>query len=584
MNNHVHQLLYALRSHTSITPLITIGGYSRDRVLSYHSLRQGRHWSVLRDACLTDIQHAEGYADGLIGVARQERALAADTTRFVRVLKRMLDEADKTSPDKSPAGATDVDLAPIRELVGKAHVLRPNYGGLVVTSANVFVLLESAAVESLVQAELHQKKPAFEKPGVVAKITESFWSDPQIDDVFTIFGEYRSQLATHLKEVYFAVLNDRRTLSDKLSSLTNWISRRVVGVVRLQQVVSTLLKDPRSRQNKSGTLALSSLSIDVGILIREMIASHTAALIGSLSVNGINFNRDAIEVLSTYRARSTPFDCGWPGAKRASVERLGSLSAGMRVSVQGILNTAEFVGGEGDYFMGELRDFTEPFTAQVAVPVDLLAHGLADGCHVRVCGVIQEDDKRRHLKIEKFNTRESSAENWKLAFQNLSSPYFSTWPGGSHVAFELLPVREIGLERGGNAQVQATCDAERAEVDKATKDYNLKQDELLIVYCAAILTFPELAWADAASIAIAVLELHAAQDALQAAQAAYYACLGIVNPGGTSGTGGVSDPSPAFDSASLVSEDSEGSAPSAGSVGSVGSGGFGDSEGDSSGG
>jgi hypothetical protein len=480
---------------------------------------------------MTDVQHAESYSDGLIGAAREQRALAADIMRAVRVIKQMLAaNADKTPSSKGGAVGTDMDLAAIRELVGKEHILPANYGKFIVSSANHLVHLESAALSNLVRAELHQTISAAEKPELVATIIESFWRNPQVGDESAIYWKYRRALNTLLQEVYLTILNDRPSLPAKLRSLTGWVSRHLLGVVRLQAAISMLLKHSSGQESNSSIVALSSLSIDIGMLIREMIASHIAALLGSLSINGISFNQDAIEIFSINKVRSTPFDGGWDRGKRAAVERIGSLSPGMRVSVRGILSTTQFDGGEGDYFFGELKDFTRPSVAKIAVPVDLLAQGLVEGCHVRVCGVIREAGSshgvQRYIEIEKLNIRESHAENWKVAFQNLSSPYFSIWPSSYHVAFELLPSRELAIEAPSASKGLSTCETEKADWVKAAHDLQIRELELALVALAVALS-GVFAWADAAALAVASIEYYEALEAYNNAHAALELCLGI---------------------------------------------------------
>src|ERR1041385_9473272 len=84
----ISDLMSVLRPYTSNASLMLVRD-SCERLINYDSLRKSRAWQPLQEACLQDIQRAEGYADRLIGDWREYGALAANLRRAVEVLKEI---------------------------------------------------------------------------------------------------------------------------------------------------------------------------------------------------------------------------------------------------------------------------------------------------------------------------------------------------------------------------------------------------------------------------------------------------------------------------------------------------------------
>jgi len=585
----ISDLMSVLRPYTSNASLMLVRD-SCERLINYDSLRKSRAWQPLQEACLQDIQRAEGYADRLIGDWREYGALAANLRRAVEVLKGALTEAERSRP-KAIAPEANPYIESIRDLLAKERLLPNNYGRPVVFSANLLVHLESAALTNLVQAELRHKSPGVDKPELVDKIVESFWRNPEVGGVSARFFAYRRALTGLLEEIYFGVLSDRRSLPGKFRNVMAWVRQHLVGAVRLQSAVSLLLKHPANETISSTVVVVGSLSIEIGMLIREMIASYLAAQIALLDFYGIKLSRDAAETLSRDRARSTPFDSGWSIGKRAAIDRLHSLSVGMRVSVRGVLQKADFMGEESDgQFIGELKEFAGPATIRIIAPFDLLSHGLVEGCHVRVSGFIRAagspGSNQRHIEIEELHIHEFYAENWKIAFQSLSAPSFGVWPANYHVAFQGIPVASFALgqttTKGGIATALTGCLAELAELTKAHQtlidaeyDVAVASAGVIVGGIAAILSGGiDIALEAVAALALAqaIHKLNEAQSDYHAAEMAFFGCTGIAIGGGGSPIGvDPDDLGNSFDSfdpmGSLGAFDSFGSFGSLGSLG-----------------
>src|SRR5207248_1559521 len=154
------------------------------------SLKKDREWQRLQEACLQDIHRARGYADSLIGAWHEHRVLAANLRRAVGILKDTLAEAEKTASAKAQPSGPDPYLVPIRDFLAKERLLPKHFGRPIVSSADLLLHLESAALTNLVQAQLWQKSPATDKPELIDKIAESFWRDPKVRDFSIRFLEY----------------------------------------------------------------------------------------------------------------------------------------------------------------------------------------------------------------------------------------------------------------------------------------------------------------------------------------------------------------------------------------------------------
>jgi hypothetical protein len=475
------ELLSGFRLPDSFLTATDISAHSQQRRLTYQSLLQESRWEELSEACIGDIRRGHSDVLVLIAAIREARAVRTDAARTIHVL-RMIASVIGTieRPDESMREIHLCKPEPMRKLFGK--VLFPT---TVFAAAHDLVRLQSAALQCLIEADLSQNVLRGQQSARMRTSFAEFWQsgearDGEIRALADGLAGYKGALEKYHRRVYLATLSDRRSLPVVLSDLIGWIARNVRGLLTLQSSISFLAAKPAEPNDKKTVSLLTSLAIDCGILVREVVATYLASLVSVLSLNGAHhLHHNVKEALAG--ASTTPLHGMFASGKRTSVSRLHRLPNGMHVRVEGTLYDARFVTSTGgESYIATLRDALGSDPVTIVAPVNLLSHGLADGCHARVSGYYRKSGSarygRRHVEVEELRVRELYAQDiWKVSFLELAHPYFSNWPSNCHVGFEMVGATTsstlLDESSSAGARMVGVCVSELAALDKQKLAY-----------------------------------------------------------------------------------------------------------------
>jgi len=490
----VDLLWFAFRRQQPIASVLSISERYLKQHSVYHAMEHEDHWRKLSEICASEIQNVTPDALVLIKAAREQVTVRALAERARRDLKRAVEAADAAKKGKK-GKATQARLNELRRVLDKGLPKSNNL--IAVAAGRDLARLQAASLCKLVQAEVNQAALDAQASDEMSKIAVAFWQKLQVGKIFTAVKKYQNALNGLETRIYLGALQ-RAPLSGPLNDLMRWVTFNISGLVRLQSTISLLVGHSAAKRESAEFAALTSAAIDVGILIRKLIASYMASLVSWLAINGTHLGNDAAEILS--RARITPLHSGWFLGKRASVQRAKALPDGKLVSLQGVLSRVRFIEEKegGGFFFAKLTD-AEGGVVPVVAQFDLLAQGIGDGCKVRLSAFLRKQGSKtypkKHVEIEKLKIREvHSEENWRMAFLNLSVPYFNMWPGSFHIGFQIFP-RAAGaarMSRGGGAPaaLSGPCDQLQQYYDAAQQAYdaaNAAMNAATIAYYTAIM-------------------------------------------------------------------------------------------------
>lgn len=470
-------LLAVVRPYSSNSLAVAIGDASRERMGDYQALRRNQAWQSLTDACLSDLQHADGHAQTLLDTIHSLGAVRFAAARSRTAIRRRVDAIDIAKADGVPAAtaaAAEHHLAQIRAFVHDQALFPANYGRFVLVAAHAVLCAQCAAIEGLIEAGLNATS---RHAALADRSAASFWDKPQPTELATPLSAWRRSLTQRLHRIYVGGMTNRAGLPDELRALSRWAVPTFRDAIAAQAAINHLLRHERRHADPAAHAAVSALAIEAGQLIKDIAASHIAALMALLGLDRICLTADAADIVAPSLLVRMPFDGGWDRGKRAAIDRIATLSEGMRVSVRGVLASAAFADNR---FIATLKDFAGPATAQIAAGCDLLARGLGEGCHVRATGTIRpaRSGMERHLEIETLDLRAAAADSWKAQFLNLASPYFEVWPDRQHIAFQLVADRGHGLRGGGVPRSLGLCAAQRADRDAKQQALSDAQEHL----------------------------------------------------------------------------------------------------------
>ncbi|HEV2842191.1 MAG TPA: hypothetical protein VGW39_12775 [Chthoniobacterales bacterium] len=385
---------------------------------------------------------------------------------------------------------------------------------------------------------------------------------------------YQDQLDERIQAIYVSALSDPQALARNLRELTTWVALTFVDLVRFRVSILWLLRHRPETVELEAAGVLEGVAIDAAILSREIIASHISALACSLHLNGVGLNRRIPDVLA--RGRRIRLHGRLDRGKRTTIARLRRLPDGMFVRAQGAFISAKFVRmNSSSYFLGTLRDVAGD-EISIVTHRNLLEAGLAEKSPARVSAYYRKQGSglyaKEHLEIESLKIEEVYSQDiWKIAFLDLSTPYFRCWPFDLHIGFQPVAppieatgisplVGKVGEPCADLAKEMKAADAEAKKADDAASaaaHTALWNCAAAFLACLFAETPPTAALcAVAAGKAVDSIQVwndaHNKQtDAHTKAQAAFQAYVDCMFPKGpetgSSGSQGTGDPVGGFD-------------------------------------
>jgi hypothetical protein len=493
-------LLAALRPPTAVAAIAAIRERSWRQRSHYRTLSRASRWQDLAESCQGDLELGRIDLARLRGGIRDLRYLRSQLKRNAAGLRRVI--APATTAGKAKGERPKFDRAAARKLEKLlAEIEQATIpGSFVLSSARAFLVLQGAAIQGVIDAELGQYLVP-ERREALLRLAATFWLDPHARDLAVAVTRHRAALNGMQRRAYLGALRNRSTLAQAFQNLADWVVREIRNIVALQEFLSAVLEHAAVSASPVDLTILNAAAIDAGMLIREATASYLASLVGILALHGISLHYDAGSVLA--KASSLPFHGQMAAGKRTSARRLGRLPDGMLVKIEGMIEAATYVpasGKRGGYFLAKLRTPIDGGTVSVVASQDLAAHGLRRGSRARLSGIFRKNGsplhEKKHVEIDRLKIRETYAQDfWRVAFLDLSTPYFNLWPGYLDLGFQVVPdvAGAANAERGGGPVVAlGECEPEWLQVIQATRDLTSAQHDLQI---ATLLDASAAAWA-----------------------------------------------------------------------------------------
>jgi hypothetical protein len=527
-------LLTALRSQTSISTILSISERSQKERSKYYELLKSEQWQELSRVCLDDIHRTGGDVVVLTDGIREVRAI----TLIAKLGRKELEEAVAAMeaaerPDSARGSDGAFDPTALREAL--RHEFVPDgYGKFHLASADDLVRLQSAALQCLIQAELHQASGRARDSEHTAQFVTVILGSSEVSDFSRAVANGRAALNMHYQRVYLATLNDKAALLSRLNDVMSWVMRNIRDLCAIQSAISLLASGSDAAVEQGQPAAMKALVIDAGMLIREAVAAYLTSLVSVLAINGVHhLKHNVVDVLS--RASTTALHGRLAAGKRTSLSRLNRLPDGMFVAIEGIVTEAKVVKTKGtNYLLVSVRDVEASSRVSVLAPVNLLVQGIREGCEIRASGYFRKTGsplfRQKHVELETLKIDEVYAQDiWKIAFLNLSTPYFNMWPTGLHIELQLLGanVSIFTQPNKGSPPLGATgpCDAEQKNAQEKQEDYDVAHQSCkaaLEFYAAALLGMwagctALLIWTGGQACGIAIIALKAALDSLNSA-------------------------------------------------------------------
>jgi hypothetical protein len=425
-------VISSIRPPMPLGPILSVLERSHKQRFIYSTLLRDGKWQTLSETCLSDLQKAASDVLIVTAAMRDLEALRIETNESVETLK--LATKAREGASKSTKRKLKRSKPP---QVARKYVFPKRYDRVPRLAAHHFMLQQSAALKYLIQAEASEVALAANKSGAKPRKAKVFWKNLQMENLSCAVAKGRDALNRRQEQIYICSLGDRCRLASALHDLVDWVPRDLRVLLDIQSAVSLLLAN---EGRKSNSVTLHSLSIEAGVLVRELVASYLASLVSLLAIKGVALNPNVANVVA--RAGSTPLHGRMHGGKYTDIRRLGRLPEGMFVRMEGVLASAEFVErGNKSYFSAELQDGKGKDTIRIIAPFNLLADGVGAGSHVKLSGFYRKAGAplfgRKHVEIEPLKIRDIySRDIWNVAFLNLSSPYFRRWPADLHIAFQ----------------------------------------------------------------------------------------------------------------------------------------------------
>jgi hypothetical protein len=569
----IRYLISSLTSRTAASTIISISNNSLSQRFHYNQLQQAGRWADLGAICISDLRHCSGDMLAIIAGVQHLHQIRSANRQTLKALEWLTEhQRRRRGPKLKLDRATKRQLKVARELLAET-ISAKNYGQFAMAAAHNLLRLQAAALRQLVEADANQAAIVGDSE-TIARVAETFATPASTREMVRVWKLYSAALHRRQQRIYVSAVNGGAQLPSRLNDLALWVMRNIRGMASLQATI-TLLLQQSDKSSDPGPPSLARLSVAVGLLLREAVASYMAANVGFFGINGVPLHRDARDLFS--RAGIRPLHGRLEIGKRTTARRLATLSDSLLVRIEGTLTKTAFVKKgpkTKGYFLATLQDY-HGNAIQVAAPANLVQHGLSEGSHVRVSGFWRKRGssifKKKHVELQRLDIEEVYAPDiWKVAFLNLATPYFNMWPENYHVAYQLKPAAL--LTNSGALSTTGICDDEQEAVDKAKEAFEKAQftldsltglsTGLLLLggfWCSVSLGFG-CVFASIALIAAAIRTAQAQQSVNEAAaklgeaMKALNACLesqpttgtggwpvdGGIGPGGVTGVGGFS--------------------------------------------
>ena len=135
------------------------------------------------------------------------------------------------------------------------------------------------------------------------------------------------------------------------------------------------------------------------------------------------------------------FDVELPRGTVLELHHLDEVADGAFIEVGGYVEAIQF-GHTGDKLISraKLKDPSSGAATTIATVFSHLRHlGVTGGCYIRASGIFRKASKlaagSAAIEIDRLPLNEISKSSWRIAFLNLSRPWFEVWRNGQNMAW-----------------------------------------------------------------------------------------------------------------------------------------------------
>ena len=310
-------------------------------------------------------------------------------------------------------------------------------------------LVTLGAIRAIWVRQLADVSASVEAIPVVRK-NEPLYNAQLFADVKQSLTNFEQLLRDRQRALFESVSTDERL--ESAGALIEQVDEGLRGLAEAQALMYLWGYALRKLGKGDASEKVGAKAAAAGALAREAIGSLASA--GRIAMRlAVGHPDEEVDGLLT-RGSDRAFDVELPRGAVTQLHHLGEVADGALVEVGGYVQAIEF-GHTGDKLISRarLKDPSSGAATTIAAVFSHLRHmGVTGGCYIRASGVFRKASELAAgdaaVEVDRLPLTELGKSSWRVAFLNLSRPWFEVWRNGQNMAWSWAVHRVGGASLG----------------------------------------------------------------------------------------------------------------------------------------
>ena len=260
--------------------------------------------------------------------------------------------------------------------------------------------------------------------------------------------EFELELEEFQRKIYNKAKNEHSTLEfvELLEDFSGWQMEHIPNFAEVQVKTYFLQQLLYQQNNKSDAKRIGRVAAVAGSIKREALSSFAAAMVLRVHALGVSLSGSKAKLFGF--PASYKFQRPIPDGKLTKVTELEGLAADKLIEIRGFVKIIETFRDSDNKLISRLileESQEGALFAAEAIFLHLRHEGIAPGAYCHIQAFVRdpisfEGNEIPRLLIDRLSIKsELISQSWKMAFLDLSFPYYERWPNGINLKYSLSP-------------------------------------------------------------------------------------------------------------------------------------------------
>ena len=293
------------------------------------------------------------------------------------------------------------------------------------------------------------------KQVAVDRMKAILWGVEEFQDANSLMSLFQDEveafelkLKDHQQRIYKKAQKGHSTpdFTQLLDAFLGWLMEHIPNFAIVQVNINFLQQYLYQQGTKREASRIGRVAAEAGDINREAISSFSAAMVLKVHAYGVPLSGSKAKLFDF--SSSYKFHKSIPDGKITKVKDLDKIASDRLIEMRGFVKVIDTFRDSSNKLISRLimeESREGALYAVEAIFLHLKHEGIALGtyCHIQAFvrdPISFEGNKIPRLLIDKLSIKTKLIkQSWKVAFLDLSFPYYERWPNGLNLKFSLSP-------------------------------------------------------------------------------------------------------------------------------------------------